>query len=220
MTTPPPWDSGIDYHVDELEAPPAPLDVQWVIENHLKLPAESADAGAVARYLAAATRLAQRTTTKALIDQRKILKLSGFPFGFIQIPSPPLIEIVAFDYIDSDGITQSLVGSPIGYQLQQPVGGNPRPARLYPTADAGCWPTTATRTVDPVSIEFRAGYVDRAASPEVGEVPEDILEGILLTVAEMHKQRSESIVGFGVSVNPALVRARNLWLPYGIGVYR
>lgn len=220
MTTPPPWDQGIDYRTDELEEPPDALDVQWVIENHLKLPAGSQDAGAVAKYVKAATRLAQRTTLRALIDQRKRLVLSRFPGGYIQIPWAPLIAIESFTYIDQDGVEQSMDGSPAVYQLQQPRGASSRPARIYPPADTSAWPATRTNVVDAVTIEYRAGYVDLASSPPAGDVPADILEGCLLVIGEMHKQRSESIVGFGVSVNPALVRARGLWLPYGIGAYR
>jgi len=209
-----PWDEGIDWHLDEPDELTLPIAAATVITDHLRLPAETPETNAVTRYLKAATRLAQRQTLRALRDSTYRLKLNRFPGGYIQLPWAPLQSITSFTYIDPDGTEQELAEDvEDGYQLQRPEGAIARQARLYP-GRSSAWPATQSGRVDPVVIEYVAGYESDAL------VPEDIIEGILLVVGEMFKQRSESIVGFGVSVNPALVRARNLWMPYSLSVYK
>jgi len=218
MTTANPWDEGCPWHLSEPDEPPESVTLEFVRDSYLKLPSTTADNAMIARAIKASTRMAQRGTLRALVDQTYTLVLQRFPWGRIELPWPPLIEIEAFEYFDQNGAAQTLVET-TGYQLSAPVGAMARAAYLYPP-ESGAWPSISSTKIDPVRITYRAGYVDNAQSPPDGAVPEDIIEGQLLVIGEMYKQRSESIVGFGISVTPALVNARGLWRPYAARVYK
>jgi hypothetical protein len=138
--------------------------------------------------------------------------LSRFPCWQIEVPWPPLITVESIEYTDTDGTDQTLATS--AYQASAPIGPTCRKGAIIPARDT-TWPTIDAQAIDPVRITFRCGYVD-GGSPEQANVPEDLLHGQLLVIGEMYKQRSESVIGFGVSVNPAIVRARDIWREYRV----
>ena len=75
-----------------------------------------------------------------------------------------------------------------------------------------CWPQ-ARCEVGAVVVTYDAGYVDEA-SPTQAQIPEDIQQGQLIVIGELYKQRSESV--HAGNQNPALIRARDLWMPYRV----
>lgn len=205
------WDDGIRWYVDEVAgATEWPIDAQFVIEQHLKLPSETPDSDYIDRLIATATRQAERFTKRAIASQTLAMQLSGFPTGYIEIQRPPLIEVVSIGYTDESGAAQTVSG----FQTQAQRGPNARRSIVAPAA-GGSWPSTSSDVPFPVTVTYRAGYVT-ADSPEQINVPEDITHGILLVIAELYKQRSESVIGVGATISPGVVRARDLWLPYRI----
>ena len=87
--------------------------------------------------------------------------LSGFPWGGIELPRPPLLEVLSVAYVDDDDAEATLSGSPAPYFVV-PSG---RYARAVLTPLSGAiWPTTASRP-DAVTITYQAGYSD----PNEGE---------------------------------------------------
>lgn len=211
----PRWHCALEYcrwHLEQVTAPDVqPLSVPFVRDDHLKLASvadgRSPEDGYVGRLIAVSTRQAERVTERALISQQWSLVLDRFPTcaGPIILPKPPLLSIDAFTYVDGDGVTQSLSGSPTTYQLKRPTGPNATYAELWPPIN-DVWPVTQCGLLEAVTITFTCGYGD----PD--DIPEDIGHGQLLMIGELYKQRSESV--HAPNQNPAYIRARDLWLQY------
>lgn len=126
-------------------------------------------------------------TGRALIDQTWDLYLDRFPVcgprrhypwrrdDHIEIPLPPLIEVVGVFYLDSTGAEQELDAA------LYVVDDASEPARIAPAASQS-WPQ-ALCIENAVRIRFRAGYLDQTVSPAEDAVPENIKNGLYLRVA-------------------------------------
>jgi uncharacterized phiE125 gp8 family phage protein len=147
---------------------------------------------------------------RALIDQTWDLYLDGFPLrgigrlhrgglhhrgDAIEIPLPPLIEIIGVFYLDSADNEQTLATSSY---IVDPIS---EPARLVPARGAG-WPVCGHHEVNSVRIRFRAGYLDMSNSPPTDNVPFEIKAAILMHVADLYANRETQVIGQGVTTLP------------------
>lgn len=207
------WDDGVAWHTNVVAVPlERTLAVAFVRDKHLRVTNGTVEDDYITRLIETTTRMAERVTRRALMPQTRELVLSRFPYGRIELPWPPLIEVVSVEYIDTDGTPQTLDAS--AYQVSVPFGPTAAKGQIWPARDM-TWPTADTLSPDPVTVTYRCGYVD-GGSPERAAPPDDILHGQLLLIGELYKQRSDSVIGFGISVTPAVARARDLWLGYRV----
>jgi uncharacterized phiE125 gp8 family phage protein len=136
---------------------------------------------------------------RALVDQTWDLYLDEFPTSTIEIPLPPLIEVVGVFYGDSNDAEQEF--SAASYVVDDAS----QPARII-LSDAASWPTIS-RNANAVRVRFRAGYIDATNSPpdspsEASAVPFDIKAGILLYLGALYAHREEVVVGQTVAKLP------------------
>ena len=178
---------------------PLVLDVNEVLEDHLRSPDPYADSRYASRLLRTAQELAQAFTKLAVGTQDFALVLDATPTGDLELPFGPVTAVTTFAYLDGDGAEQTWGGSPLPYEVSLPAGPRPSPARVR--AIGGSWPTTGTN-LDAVRVEYTAGFTEAT-------VPGLITQGMLLIVGELFKQRSESVHAFNQA--EAVVRARTLW---------
>jgi uncharacterized phiE125 gp8 family phage protein len=146
---------------------------------------------------------------RALIDQTWDYYLDEFPAsGLIQIPLPPLIEVVGLFYRDGDGNEQEWTST--NYVVDQ--SGNPGNISL---ASGVSWPTPIDES-EAVRIRFRAGYLDQSDSPAVESVPGAIKAALLIHVADLYANRESAITGTIVAKLPwsaeALLRRYRFYL--------
>lgn len=160
----------------------------------------------ITALISAATDFAGMFLGRALVDQTWDFYLDEFPDNdaAIQIPLPPLIEVLGVYYLDAAGAEQTI--SDAGYVVD--TYGNP--GRLLLTA-SGSWPTPQ-EGANAVRIRFRAGYIDTSVSPAEERVPPAIKAAIMLTISELYENRSESVQG---AINPqASFTVERLLRPY------
>jgi len=133
---------------------------------------------------------------RALIDQTWDYYLDAFPAsdGSIEIPLPPLIDVVGLFYQDSAGNEQEWTST--NYVVDS--SGNPGKISL---ASGTSWPTPIDQS-GAVRIRFRAGYLDQGVSPAVANVPGAIKAALLIHVADLYANRESSIVGQTVEKLP------------------
>lgn len=138
---------------------------------------------------------------RALIDQTWDYFIDEFPDenGPIEIPLPPLIEVVGLFYLDSTGAEQEFASS--SYRVDQ----SGQPGKIS-VASGVSWPTPLTGS-ETVRIRFRAGYVDTSMSPAVGEVPGAIIAALLIHVADLYANRESQVVGQTVAELPWSAKA-------------
>jgi uncharacterized phiE125 gp8 family phage protein len=122
---------------------------------------------------------------RALIDQTWELTLDAFPMREIRIPLPPLIEVVSVNYDDGGGNPTTL--DPSGYSVDNVS----EPGWIVPVSN---WPSTFNG-INAVRIRYRAGYVDTSMSPNVGVVPDDITQALLIYAITVFDQRGVDVIG-------------------------
>lgn len=137
---------------------------------------------------------------RALIDQTWDLYLDHFPGRSfrnaypslrvreqsIELPLPPLIEVIGVFYLDSSGTEQEFdAGNYI-------VDDASKPARIILRRTAS-WPT-ASCEANAIRIRFRAGYVDQN-SPPAACVPFTIKAAILMYVGDLYLNRENTVIG-------------------------
>lgn len=206
-----PWDEGVRWRIDEVTPPTEQtLEVAFVRDKFLRLTNGGAEDFYLERVIRVSNRIAENTTERAHMPQTKAWIADGFPRWEIALDHPPLLEVLSVEYLDGDGVQQTLDSA--AYQVSNPRGPKAKRGLVAPVS-GGSWPSIQSGTYEAVTVTFRCGYED-TSSPPVANVPEDIVHAQLLLVGEMFKQRSESIIGFGATVNPALVRARDIFMQY------
>lgn len=172
------WDEGVRWFSRRTVAPTTtPVTVAHVSDQVLRVANGGVEDRFVEGALIAAVDACEKDTGRALMPQTWELVLSRFPYGDrpIVLPRLPLISVDSISYVDSDGVTMQLAGSPAEY-ITVPSGEFVR-ARLTPNYGES-WPTTRTQE-NAVTITYTAGYEDEA-------IPEILMSGIYLFVQSLY----------------------------------
>lgn len=208
------WDASTRWYLDQVTAPTGiAVNLHYLKSQHLRLTSSATENDRITRAIHAATLQCEYFTGRAILPQTWALILDRFP-ARIEIPKPPLMSVTSIQYVDEDGATQTLAGSV--YSVKRQYSERCRRS-VIDLAYNQSWPTTRAPQRDAVTVTFRAGYVeDPDGSPEVVDVPADLKDGIAMRAAELYKQRSDSVIGFGITVAPAVVASRNLWDAYRV----
>lgn len=128
-------------------------------------------------FISAARQHFEDITGRQLMDAEWEHRVAGNFCGVIELPHPPLLEVVSITYGD-EGDETTL--DPSSYVVTAPAG--PHAARGWVKLPAGeSWPT-ATET----RIRYRAGY---GSTP--GDVPELVRVALGFLVGHFHKYRAE-----------------------------
>lgn len=147
---------------------------------HLRIDGTDLDTQ-IARWIKSARRRAEAFTGRQFITATWTLKLDGWP-PTILVPRPPLISVTSLKYVDTGGTEQTLVED-TDYDV---TNNTPWRGRVLPSYSK-TWPT-ARAHVNAVELIYTAGY-GAAAS----DVPEDIVQAILLMVGE-HSEFPEGLI--------------------------
>src|SRR5262245_41220288 len=181
----------------KLITPPAVEPLTLVqAKAHLRV-VDSDDDTLISALIIAARQNAENWMGRALIDQTWDLYLDGFPTASenvpstvvdmaIQIPKPPLIQVVQVAYDNTNG--DEILMNPNDYYADVVS----EPGWLV-LSGLSSWPTTID-AINSVRVRFRAGYLS-TDSPPVNKVPEDILSGVKLLLGTMYEHREQQVVG-------------------------
>jgi uncharacterized phiE125 gp8 family phage protein len=112
----------------------------------------------ISSVLAAATSWVEAQACRALVTRTYQLILDAFPDdgGAISLPMPRTIAVTNVKYRDAAGVLQSI--DPATLQLDSVS----EPGALHP-APNGVWPAVEDGRVNPIEIEYTAGYGAAAA---------------------------------------------------------
>jgi len=205
-----PWDDGVRWHLEQ-SAADAPdladdtLDLDFILSHHLKSAHPAAETTYVDHLRKVSLREAERQTGRSLLPQWWTMMLDQFPWGDIVLPRPPLLEVESITYLDSAEVETVLSpASPQSFLVDAPSGERAEKGRVMPMRGAA-WPSVSPGS-GAVAVRFRAGYL--------GGIPDEIQHGRLVAIAEMTKQRSESV---HISQSAAMRTARRFF--YGYKVY-
>jgi len=165
-----------------------PVTYQQVLE-HLRINSYDSEIDeASTAYIETLIR-AVRDYTEAFLDRALITQtwkyyLDAFPSeNYIEMPKPPLQSISSITIITDAGVTAPTDSI---YYLVDTVSSR---GRLILTT-ASSWPTCLLCPKNPIAIQFVCGYGD-----DPSDVPMQIIQAILIQVAELYENREPVIQG-------------------------
>lgn len=194
---------GVEWSITRTVAPKVePIDLQEA-KDHLRVDTDAEDA-LIKRLIAAARRRAEQFTRRALITQTWELHLDAFPGEdrFV-VPKPSLRSVTSITYDPDDDTVQTL--DPSVYRVDTDA----EPGRVL-LATSASWPDDTLEPGPAVTVTFEAGYGD------AGDVPEDIVQGMLFIVGHLYENREEVVIGTTATSLPMAAEAM-LW-PYRVWV--
>lgn len=151
------------------------------MRQHLRddpdLPTDAAEDVDLGSKISAAREMLEHRIGRAIGDQVLEIAIDAFPADGVKLPMPPARAIVAVEYVDGDGVLQTL--DPLGYWLDDWQS----PAWLLPAVGA-TWPATRQQA-NSVRVRYRAGYTT---------CPAPLVEWIKLTVGSMYLNREGEII--------------------------
>lgn len=137
--------------------------------------------------------------SRALINQTWKLYLDFFP-SVISIPRPPLSSVTTIEYVDTDGVTQTLANS------VYTVDTDAEPGLIYEAYNQN-WPTH--RDVQKaITITFVGGYGASSSS-----IPPAIIRGMYLFIGHYYENREASAP---ITIKEIPFSARALFASYRI----
>ncbi len=170
-----------------LETPPAvePVSVHELAQ-HLRISSDhvGAEAGYLETLISAARYHAEHAELwKQLITATWKATFNRFPQGRIALRYPPLQEVTKIEYIDTDGVTQTIDAA------DYLVASEYEPGFVQP-APGKSWPGDVANRPDAVTVTFKAGYGDSGS-----DVPGGIKVAIMMIAASWYENREAVVVG-------------------------
>jgi uncharacterized phiE125 gp8 family phage protein len=161
---------------------------------HLRVDHNDDDA-LISSLISSARDYAERWTARAFITQTWELVIDEFPANEIELPLPPLRDVISIKYDDGAGAEQTLSTS------EYEVDTVSQPGWVVPAL--GGWPATFNG-INAVRIRYNAGYGPSGNSPEDlgSDVPASIRSAILLQVGMLYANRESVVVGTVVNQVP------------------
>ncbi|MBL9088438.1 MAG: phage head-tail connector protein [Planctomycetia bacterium] len=149
----------------------------------------------VLALVAAARKRIERGTELALITQTVEVKLDGF-WGScaIELPMPPLQEVVSIQYLDAAGALQTLPADTYKVSTHR------RPGRVW-LASGKSWPTTKDER-EAVTVTFNAGFGD-----DPTDVPPNLIHAMRMLCAHYDRHREAVMAGEAPQLVPEGVEA-------------
>lgn len=161
---------------------------------HLRVTSSDEDA-LIISWILAAWQKVERDTGLVLLTSEWRMYVHAYPAWNqpLRLPLWPIQSIDTFDYVDSAGVTQTVMsGSPASIPYIVDYG--TRPVLLH-LENEDTWPSDL-RTNQPGTIEVTAGWTH----PEL--IPADLLQAMRLLIGESDLNREHSVSGQGVTVTP------------------
>jgi uncharacterized phiE125 gp8 family phage protein len=145
---------------------------------------------------------AEAETGRVFITQVWTLWLDRWPCDgdYIEIPKPPLVDVVSISYFDQNGATQTWSAS--NYDVDAPAGPRCQRGRVSLAYNAS-WPTVRSQ-MNAVAIWFTAGYGETGAA-----VPPLLKAAMLMDLATLYANRENYVTGTIVSALPG--RSREIY---------
>lgn len=182
----------LEAQLDLVTAPAATAISVAEAKSHMRIGFADDDTY-ITNLIDVATEWAQEYARRQLITATYDLKLQHFPIArHLVLPRGPLQSVTSVSYIDTAGVTQTLVEDT---DFETITSKRDRgEIRLLP---AKSWPAVQERA-RPVTVRFVAGYGDAAS-----DVPEAVRQALLLLVAT-HYEHREAAMGEAPDMRPVM----------------
>lgn len=128
---------------------------------------------------------------RALITQTWRLSLNAFPPGEIILPLPPLQSVVGINYLNAEGVEETLVAG-TDYRV-----GNEGTLGYVVPAHGKSWPSGGRQQRGAVSVDYVAGYGDASA-----DIPGPIRQYLKARLTFYYENRDMVTTGTQIAPTP------------------
>lgn len=137
----------------------------------------------ISTLISVATDQFETDTARAFVDRTYYLDLTAFPSGDeIELPMPPLDSVTSVKHFSTGSATSTVSSSVYGVDTSN------EPGRIVLEASKD-WPTDELRSYNGVRVEYKAGYGNATAVPELAK------NGIKLLIGSMYEEREKAVTG-------------------------
>lgn len=155
-------------------------------KDHLRVVFDDEDAY-ITSLIVAARQMAEGRTNRTITQRIREQAFSSW--CAMKLLKPPFVNVESVSYIDADGVEQVL--SPDSYTVST----RREPASIALTGAARYSAPSLACQDEAVIVRYTAGY-------PVGEVPELIVQWMLLQIGSMYQHRESVVAGVSVSTLP------------------
>jgi uncharacterized phiE125 gp8 family phage protein len=159
------------------------------VKSHTHISSDASEDANIAMWITTARKLAEDYQRRAYIRQTWELAFDRFPAMPLDIPRPPLIDIVSVKYYATDNTEYT-------YDLSNLIiDTSTEPGRIS-LRYLLTWPTTTLRPIDAIKIRYDCGYsstgdtLTTTESPDASHVPEYIKDAIHIYCAYRYENRA------------------------------
>ena len=153
------------------------------VKQHLRFQSTSEDS-LLALYIAAARQAFEHATDRQLLAATWERRYQWFPARELELPRPPLLEVLSVSYFDADGAELTLAAG-TDYVVEAPTGDF---AARGVVRAVTAWPS-ARGALGDVRVRYRAGY---------GETPSDVpalaRTAMLMHIGVLHKPGRSAVL--------------------------
>lgn len=175
-----------------------PTDVD--VLNHLRIDSSDADNSVLSLFITAAREFVEAVSARQFLPVQYLFTLDCFPgvhedeyrplswrYGSIRLPKPPLISVDMVQYIDTNGVLQTLQQNNDtitqgGWQYS-----NKREPGVVAPQRFTVWPITDPQSYDAVQVTYTCGYANAAA------VPQRAKQAIRMIMGHLYEHREDTI---------------------------
>lgn len=187
-----------------------PLTIGLVRDGHLRVTNGSVEDGYIQTLIQTSLDIAQAKTQRRILRETWAELFCAFDVE-MPLSYAPLIEVESVQYVDPDGVTQTLATSVYDVVTTRGPFAQRGMIRL---AEGQSWPSTQVRP-DAVTVTYRTGYVT-AGSPEEVSVPVALNRARLLIIKDLYESRGSKTLGTGVSETANSVTADGIFWDYRV----
>lgn len=176
-----------------VKTPPAetPISLEEA-KSHLRVDS-SADDTYITGLISAATDYVERLTNRALVSQTIEFTTTALNTEIV-LPRAPATSLTSVSYVDSDGNTQTVNSGVYGLDTTA------TPSRIRLKHDQSL-PSVSLETVNPVTVEYVAGYATASG------VPEPLRAAVKMFVSHLYENREPMLIGTSVTEIPLTFKA-------------
>lgn len=130
----------------------------------------------------AARQWVERYTGLTLCETVLEAAFQGYPDWYIELPKPPILEVLSFKYTDSSGVDTTLASDQ--YVLDRTVAIAPRVVPAYGVT----WPGTRWQSSS-LRVRYRAGYAQAGSPDETHLIPQPLTAAIKILLGHFYENR-------------------------------
>ncbi len=199
-------------YIQTSEVQTEPLTLEQA-RDHLRVtpygsPLEHPDDTYISALITSAREFCEEYTRRALVTKTVEAVFDSWSDNKLVLPFAPLQSVTSVQYVDVDGVTQTLATTVYGVD---------RFRRQIYLKTGQTWPSLYSDP-NPIIVTAEVGYTN-GQSPDIYPMPQPVLSAMKLIIGNLYENRQQDQLGSTrISFNSLPMGVYNLLQPYRLGI--